>query len=72
MMLQFGNNQNILSIQSARFPRMAGQIQNLGVQKIVQQINANYANHKNRDTVVLSQKAQNLLNTTKKQQTYTK
>ncbi|MCI8454900.1 MAG: hypothetical protein HFE84_09855, partial [Lachnospiraceae bacterium] len=42
-----------------------GQVKNSGLQKIVQQINANYGSKKNHDTVELSQKALELLDASK-------
>lgn len=45
------------------------QMQNSGLQKIIQQVNTNYGSKKNRDTVELSQKALDLLNANKRQKT---
>ncbi|MCI8539152.1 MAG: hypothetical protein HFF18_10925 [Oscillospiraceae bacterium] len=42
-----------------------GQVQNAGLQKIIQQINANYGSKKNQDTVDWSQKALELLDASK-------
>lgn len=55
-------------MQSLFSQRMAGQPQNLGLQKIVQQINSTYGNRRNHDTVDLSQKALDLLNAKKTEQ----
>lgn len=49
--------------------RAIGQVQNSGLQKIIQQVNANYGSKKNRDTVELSQKALDLINASKTQKT---
>lgn len=49
--------------------RTIGRVQNSGLQKIIQQVNANYGSKKNHDTVELSQKALDLLNASKTQKT---
>lgn len=49
--------------------RAIGQVQNSDLQKIVQQINSNCNDKKNRDAVELSQKALDLLNASKNQKT---
>ena len=46
-----------------------GQVQNSGLQKIVQQVNASYGSRPNRDTVDLSKKALELLDTLKTEKT---
>ena len=49
--------------------RAIGQVQNSDLQKIVQQINSNCNDKRNRDAVELSQKALDLLNASKNQKT---
>ena len=62
--------QNMFSpqIQSPMQSAM-GQVQNSGLQKIVQQVNASYGSRPNRDTVDLSKKALELLDTLKTEKT---
>ena len=42
---------------------MMGQLQDPGLQKVIEQINTTFGSKRNRDTVELSQKAQALLET---------
>ncbi|WP_300765458.1 hypothetical protein [uncultured Oscillibacter sp.] len=64
------SGQNMFSpqIQSPMQSAM-GQVQNSGLQKIVQQVNASYGSRPNRDTVDLSKKALELLDTLKTEKT---
>ena len=63
MVIQLGSNQNIFrsSIQGSSLQKMIGQIQNPGLKKVIEQVNANFCNKGNRDIVELSNKAQALL-----------
>ena len=62
MRIHLASGQNMFSpqIQSPMQSAM-GQVQNSGLQKIVQQVNASYGSRPNRDTVDLSKKALELL-----------
>ncbi len=61
MVVQLGNNQNIF--KSSNLHKMMGQLQDPGLQKVIEQINTTFGSKRNRDTVELSQKAQALLET---------
>ena len=70
MRIHLASGQNMFSpqIQSPMQSAM-GQVQNSGLQKIVQQVNASYGSRPNRDTVDLSKKALELLDTLKTEKT---
>ena len=62
MQMHLGSIQNMLKPQMwTPMQRTMGQVQNSGLGKIIQQINANYSGKRNRDTIELSQKALELL-----------
>ena len=61
MVVQLGNNQNIF--KSSNLHKMMGQLQDPGLQKVIEQINTTFGSKRNRDTVELSQKARALLET---------
>ena len=66
MRIHFASGQNMFRLQMQNpLQNTMGQVQNAGLQKIIQQININYGNKKNRDTVELSQKALELLDASK-------
>ena len=66
MRIHFASGQNMFRLQMQNpLQSTMGQVQNAGLQKIIQQINVNYGNKKNRDTVELSQKALELLDASK-------
>ncbi len=63
MRTHLSSAQNMFRLQMQNpMQRSMGQMQNSGLKKIVQQINANYASKKSHDIVELSQKARELLN----------
>lgn len=70
MRIHLASSQNMFSPQMQN-PMLStmGQVQNSGLQKIIQQINANYGSKKNHDTVELSQKALELLDASKTEKT---
>lgn len=74
MVVQLRNNQNMFgpSMQGSRLQKMIGQIQNLGLQKVVEQVNTTFGSKGNRDTVELSKKAQALLDANVKETKETK
>ena len=45
------------SMQGARLQKMIGQLQNPGLQKVVEQVNTTFGSKGNRDTVELSKKS---------------
>ena len=62
MRIHFASGQNMFRLQMQNpLQSTMGQVQNAGLQKIIQQINVNYGNRKNRDTVEWSQTALELL-----------
>lgn len=66
MRIHLASDQNIFRPQMQNpMQSTMGQVQNAGLQKIIQQINANYGSKKNHDTVELSQKALELLDVSK-------
>lgn len=66
MRIHFASGQNMFRLQMQNpLQSTMGQVQNAGLQKIIQQINVNYGNKKNRDTIELSQKALELLDASK-------
>ncbi len=70
MIMQIGNSQSMFTLsmqQGLSLPKVIGKMQNLGLQKVVAQVNAAFANKENRDIVELSKKAQSLLNTNTKE-----
>lgn len=74
MVVQLRNNQNMFgpSMQGSRLQKMIGQIQNPGLQKVVEQVNTTFGSKGNRDTVELSKKAQALLDANVKETKETK
>lgn len=58
MRIHLASAQNMFRLQ-----RTVGQVQNSGLEQIIQQVNANYSSRRSRDTVELSPKALELLNT---------
>ena len=51
MRIHFASGQNMFRLQMQNpLQSTMGQVQNAGLQKIIQQINVNYGNKKNRDT----------------------
>lgn len=74
MVVQLRNNQNMFgsSMQGARLQKMIGQLQNPGLQKVVEQVNTTFGSKGNRDTVELSKKAQALLDANVKETKETK
>lgn len=66
MRIHFASGQNMFRLQMQNpLQSTMGQVQNAGLQKIIQQINVNYGNKKNRDTVELSKTALELLEASK-------
>ncbi len=63
MRIHLASAQSMLRLQMQNpMQRTMGQVQNSGLEKIIQQVNTNYGGKKSRDTVELSQKALELLN----------
>ena len=66
MRIHLASGQNMFRAQMQNpMQSTMGQVQNAGLQKIIQQINVNYGSKKNHDTVELSQKALELLDASK-------
>lgn len=66
MRIHFALSQNMFRPQMQNPMQGAmGQVQNAGLQKVIQQVNANYGSKRSHDTVELSKKAQDLLNANK-------
>ncbi|NDO45364.1 hypothetical protein [Clostridium sp. MD294] len=70
MQIHLTSTQNMFGMQTQKpMQRTIGQVQNSGLENIIQQINANYGIKRNRDTVELSKKALELLNASDAQKT---
>lgn len=71
MRIHLVNGQNMfrLQMQSPLSQRIAGQMQNSGFKKIIQQVNAYYGSKRSHDTVELSKKSLDLLNVSKTKKT---
>ena len=65
MRINLASSQNMFGPQMQNTIQRMGQVQNAGLQKMIQQINANYGSKKNRDTVELSKTALELLEASK-------
>ena len=62
MRINLANSQSMFRLQMQNpMQKTMGQVQNSGLEKIIQQVNANYGSKKSHDTVELSQKALELL-----------
>ena len=68
MRIHLANDQSMYRLQMQNpLQRTMGQVQNSGLEKIVQQVNAKYGGKQSRDIVELSQKALELLDASKTQ-----
>ena len=66
MRMNFVYSQNMFGTQIQNpLQRSLGQVQSPGLQKVIQQVNANYGSKKNCDTVDLSKEALEVLDTLK-------
>ena len=66
MRINSASSQSILGLQMQNsMQRTMGQMQSSGLQKVIQQVNANYGSKRNCDTVDLSKKALEMLDTLK-------
>ena len=66
MRIHLANDQSMYRLQMQNpLQRTMGQVQNSGLEKIVQQVNAKYGGKQSRDIVELSQKALELLDASK-------
>ena len=67
MRIHFANGQNMFrpQMQNSLLQRTAGRTQNIGLQKVIQQVNTTYGSKRSHDTVELSQNALDLLNASK-------